>query len=253
MSRHFTERRKFIKDVASLGLFYPLSTIKHKPGRAEKKLTVVCVGGHPDDPESGCGGTLSLYAQAGHSVSIVYLTRGEAGIQGKNYQEAAAIRTKESEAACKIIGATPYFLGQTDGSTHFDKEAIKNLHELLQKIKPDILFTHWPIDTHPDHQVASLLSYQCWLRMKKSFPIYYFEVDSGFQTMHFSPTDYIDITPVAEQKKRALYQHTSQNPDDIYLNHHLIMQRFRGREINAGEAEAFVRLDAYAHEIKDNS
>ena len=23
---------------------------------------IVCVGGHPDDPESGCGGTLARYA-----------------------------------------------------------------------------------------------------------------------------------------------------------------------------------------------
>jgi LmbE family N-acetylglucosaminyl deacetylase len=41
---------------------------------------IVCVGGHPDDPESGCGGTLARYAALGASVTIVYLTRGEAGI-----------------------------------------------------------------------------------------------------------------------------------------------------------------------------
>ena len=45
---------------------------------------MVCVGAHPDDPESGCGGTLARYAAAGHRVTVLYLTRGEAGIAGQS-------------------------------------------------------------------------------------------------------------------------------------------------------------------------
>jgi hypothetical protein len=33
-------------------------------------LKVVCVGGHPDDPKSGCSGMLARYVEAGHRVSI---------------------------------------------------------------------------------------------------------------------------------------------------------------------------------------
>ena len=44
---------------------------------SSRKLNIVCVGGHPDDPESGCGGALALYAGAGHAVTVIYLTRGE--------------------------------------------------------------------------------------------------------------------------------------------------------------------------------
>src|SRR5690348_13200664 len=62
-----------------------------------KKVRVVVVGGHPDDPESGCGGTIARYTDLGHEVTILYLTRGEAGIRGKTHDEAAAIRTAESE------------------------------------------------------------------------------------------------------------------------------------------------------------
>ena len=240
------KRRVFLKQAATLGSLLPFSNSSFAgPGMAQQaNHNIVCVGGHPDDPESGCGGTLLLYAKAGYKVSIVYLTRGEAGIDGKNHDEAAQIRTKESEKACSIIGAQPYFAGQIDGSTRFDIPAIRVMQELLTKLKPDILFAHWPIDSHPDHQVASLLSIQSWLRMKKSFAIYFFEVDSGSQTMNFNPTHFVDITPVEVQKKQALYSHTSQDPDGIYLNHHLIMQQFRGREIGVNHAEAFMRFDA---------
>src|SRR4051812_43630272 len=69
------------------------------------KLKVVVVGGHPDDPESGCGGTMARCADLGHEVVALYLTRGEAGIEGKSHQEAAAIRTAECHEACKILKA----------------------------------------------------------------------------------------------------------------------------------------------------
>ena len=85
--------------------------------RGAKPLKVVCVGAHPDDPESGCAGTLARYAAEGHKVTVVYLTRGERGISGKSLDEAARIRTAEAEAACKMLGATPRFVGQIDGDT----------------------------------------------------------------------------------------------------------------------------------------
>src|SRR5262249_50907594 len=66
------------------------------------KLNVVCVGGHPDDPETGCGATLARYSARGHNVTIIYLTRGEAGIKGKTHEEAARIRTEEASKACRI-------------------------------------------------------------------------------------------------------------------------------------------------------
>lgn len=240
-----TKRRAFIKHASILGMLSPLHRGSAERKQPARKLQVVCVGAHPDDPESGCGGVLCLYAKAGHDVHIVYLTKGEAGIAGKNNGEAARIRTAEAEAACKIIGAQPYFFGQVDGATYFDKAEIGKMQQLLATLKPDVLFTHWPVDSHPDHQVASLLCYQSWLRLGKAFPVYYFEVNSGEQTAQFMPTEYVDITPIAAQKKEALYKHQSQGPDEIYFKHHYIMQQFRGRETGVAEAEAFVRLDAY--------
>lgn len=66
------------------------------------KLKVIAFGAHPDDPETGCGGTMALFANQGHEVISAYLTRGEAGISGKSHAEAAKIRTAEALSACKI-------------------------------------------------------------------------------------------------------------------------------------------------------
>src|SRR5947207_6943637 len=94
------------------------------------RLSVVCVGGHPDDPESGCGGTLARYSALGHTVTIIYLTRGEAGIQGKSHDEAAAIRSAECEASCKILGAKAVFAGQIDGATVVDRNSADSLSRM---------------------------------------------------------------------------------------------------------------------------
>ena len=96
-----------------------------------RKLKVVCVGGHPDDPESGCAGTLARHAELGHAVTIIYLTRGEGGIAGKSNDEAASIRSAECEAACKIIGAQPVFAGQIDGSSEFNKARVEEMKRLI--------------------------------------------------------------------------------------------------------------------------
>jgi len=207
-----------------------------------RRLKVVCVGGHPDDPESGCGGTLARYSAAGHAVTVVYLTRGEAGIRGKSHEEAAAIRSAEGEAACKILGAQPVFAGQVDGATVLDAKAAQALGRMIGGIAPDVLLTHWPIDSHFDHQVASILAYRAWLAGGQRAELFYFEVNQGEQTMGFRPTDYVDITSVREKKKAALFAHKSQDGESIYSRHHRPMEEFRGREAGCPAAEAFVRL-----------
>jgi LmbE family N-acetylglucosaminyl deacetylase len=209
-----------------------------KPG----SLKVVCVGGHPDDPESGCGGTLALYASQGHRVTIVYLTRGERGIEGKSESEAATIRTAEAEAACDILGAKAVFAGQIDGGTELTRARVEAMRKILDAEAPDVVFTHWPIDTHMDHQVASFLTMRAYVAKSRSFPLYFFEVNAGAQTMGFTPTHYVDITAVREKKKSALFAHKSQQGEAIYRDHHEIMESFRGREVRAAAAEAFVLL-----------
>src|SRR5471030_620245 len=153
MSSTLHTRRQFVKSTsAGLGLLTLPGLLMAKTSAAETKKKIVCVGGHPDDPESGCGGTLAKLANLGHQVVIIYLTTGEAGITGKSNIEAASIRKQEAINACKILNARPVFAGQIDGDTVVNRSAFQHLRELISNEKPDIVFTHWPVDSHPDHQ-----------------------------------------------------------------------------------------------------
>jgi LmbE family N-acetylglucosaminyl deacetylase len=205
------------------------------------KLRIIVAGAHPDDPESGCGGTMALFASKGYEVVSAYLTRGEAGISGKSHEEAARIRTDEALKACKILNARAEFLGQIDGSTEITKDRYSEMFNFLERENPAIVFTHWPIDSHRDHRICSILVYDAWISLGKKFALYYYEVESGFQTQNFFPSEYIDIGPAITQKTAACMAHASQNPEDWYVNIHRRMEQFRGMEFNCGYAEAFVR------------
>src|SRR5687768_11333767 len=232
MKRSAFSRRQFVhRSLGGLSLLAIPTGLRASSHEPFKKMKIVCVGGHPDDPESGCGGTLAKFTASSHDVSIIYLTRGEAGIAGKSHEQAAVIRSKEAVAACNILKAKPVFAGQVDGDTIMNNEWVMKMQQLIATEKPDIVFTHWPIDSHKDHQVASLLTIQTWMRSTEKFDLYFFEACAGEQTMTFHPTDYIDISDVQEQKRKALFCHISQDPDGIYSCGHASMEDFRGREM----------------------
>jgi len=110
--KQFTRRailEKTALAAASAGSGLPLlsSEASSEPSSMSRTLKIIVSGGHPDDPESGCGGTIGLYSDLEHDVAMLYLTRGEAGIQGKSARETAAIRTAECQKACAILRARP--------------------------------------------------------------------------------------------------------------------------------------------------
>jgi LmbE family N-acetylglucosaminyl deacetylase len=102
----------------------PLAAAGSPAGRI---LKVVCVGAHPDDPESGCGRTLARYAELGHEVVVIYMTRGERGIRDTAADEAGRIRTREAEMACKLLKAKPVFFGLIDAATELTRTNVEGM------------------------------------------------------------------------------------------------------------------------------
>lgn len=239
-------RRTIVKSIglaASTSLF-GLSAMPHNLNEeiiAKNKLKIVVVGAHPDDPETMCGGTMALFTNTGHEVVSAYLTRGETGIKGLSNDETAKIRTKESINACQILNTRPEFIGQINGSCEITEIRYKEMHQFLKKEDPDVVITHWPIDTHRDHRICSNLVFDAWLHLDHKFNLYYGEVMTGIQSQIFLPTEYVNISSVIKQKHDACYCHKSQNIEDEYPTYHGRMEIFRGMEFSCEFAEAFVK------------
>lgn len=203
-----------------------------------RRLKIAVTGGHPGDPECGCGGAIARYTDAGHEVAVLYLNRGEGYCHGYDPKQCGPVRTAEARKACQILKARPAFLGQSDGQAVVDNAHYDEVRKWFDAEKPDVIFAQWPIDNHRDHRALSMLVLDAWLASGKTSAFYYYEVTDD--TMMFTPSEYVDISKVEERRRAACYAHVSQVPDKWYPRQ-VELTRMRGRESGYGQAEAFLR------------
>jgi N-acetylglucosamine malate deacetylase 1 len=205
----------------------------------QKKLRIVVTGGHPGDPECGCGGSIARYTDEGHEAILLYLNRGE-GYCGQNeLKDCARIRTAEAEKACAILKARPVFARQFDGKAIVDPQHYDEFSQLLMEQKPDAVFTHWPMDAHRDHRAIAALVLDTWLSSKKKFALYYYEVAED--TLRFSATNFVDTSAVASRHHAACYAHASQQPDK-WFPLQMEIARYHGLQNGCAQAEAFFQV-----------
>ena len=205
---------------------------------APRKLKIVVAGGHPGDPECGCGGTIARYTDAGHAVVLLYLNRGEP--DAPTHWGVTGVRVAEAQKACELLKARPVFAHQIDGHAIVDSAHYAEFRELLEQERPDVVFTHWPIDNHADHRAMSNLVYDAWFKGGKRFALYYYEVSSGEDTVQFAPTHYVDITATESRKRQACFAHASQRPEKFYALQETIT-KMRGLESGHAHAEGYIR------------
>jgi len=199
----------------------------------KRKYKIVVTGGHPGDPEYAAGGTIARLTSAGHDVTLLYLNDGA-------WETSADIRIAEAKRACEILKARPAYANQKNGHAIVDNDHYQSFQKILEVESPDAVFTHWPIDNHPDHRAIANLTFESWKQLKHRFALYYFEVSDGEDTVQFpAPTHYVDITAVADIKKSACYAHASQTPDFYYPLQDTVAT-FRGFQAATKKAEAFI-------------
>src|SRR5215218_10007751 len=93
-----SRRRYLAQSGVVAGVAVPLGSAVAAAAPSPRSLKVLVIGAHPGDPEAGCGGTMARYADAGHDVVALYLTRGEGGVTGKSAADAADLRSAEARA-----------------------------------------------------------------------------------------------------------------------------------------------------------
>ncbi len=182
-------------------------------------MNVLAIGAHGDDLEEFCGGTLALYAQAGHHVVMAVVTDGRGRPKGDPAQ-ISAIRKAEAQSSADLIGAELAWLAIPDGDLMVDEPSRHQFIELIRSSNPDVIITHPPDDYHPDHtatcrlvmdaaQVARTSNYRSTLPpVRKPLPVAFMDAENG---INFLPEEYVDITSVWETKVKMLLQHRSQH------------------------------------------
>ena len=120
-----------------------------------------------------------MFADQGHNVVALSLTGGPPPPDADPKVRSVRKRLDDIKAA-EILKIRLECLNYSGGNMEqfrygtaceISPQRYKEFTELLlDKHKPDIVFTHWPIDVHMDHRAASLLTYTAWLHGGEKFP-----------------------------------------------------------------------------------
>jgi N-acetylglucosamine malate deacetylase 1 len=214
----------------------------------KKKLKVVFVGAHTDDWII-CGGTLARYTALGHEVLLISFTPGDsvsmADVAHMSVEELAAARRDQAVKGAKILGARIVFFGQQDLRMHVDPTSYQECNKILWAEEPDVVFTMWALEFHPDHRAAGNLAYNAWLQSGMKFAFHFCETPVGteMQPQQFVPNHYVDVGSVETPKRESFlaqrFIKDSWAESDLWW-------KFRGMEYGCKYAEAFVRVNTVA-------
>ena len=196
-------------------------------------LNIMAIGAHPDDIEIFMYGFMAAAKSRGDAVHLVVATDGAAG--GPNPGPAlAAQRADETSRGLALLG-TPHLLNLPDGGLATAPDAQYKITSCISSIAPDLILTHGPEDYHPDHRaLSSYVNNAAGFRC----PILYADTLMG---VGFTPDYYVDITPYAADKTKAIMAHDSQYPER-FAEAARIMNRYRAAQCNAPDghyAEAY--------------
>jgi LmbE family N-acetylglucosaminyl deacetylase len=197
-------------------------------------MNILAIGPHPDDIEIGCAGTLIKYAQRGHNIFFLLMTKGEMGGDPE-------ARYQEQIKAADIIGAKDIFWGGFKDTELLDEgnKIIHVIEDYIKKIQPDFIFVNLFDDTHQDHRTVnrSVLSAARYVKN-----VMFYEVPT---TNNFTPNVFVDIGSVLDRKLESLEAHASQMMKTNIQNLSIIdiarsTALFRGVQGRVALAEGFV-------------
>ncbi|MBX9622256.1 MAG: PIG-L family deacetylase [Gemmataceae bacterium] len=118
--------------------------------------TALAVLAHPDDAEFLCAGTLArLGNEHGWSIHLASMTAGDCGSAEYGPDELSRLRRAEGAAAAAAVGGHYHCVGELDLRVVYDARTVEQVTRLLNKVRPQVVFTHSPDDYHMDHEQTS--------------------------------------------------------------------------------------------------
>jgi LmbE family N-acetylglucosaminyl deacetylase len=219
-------------------------------------MKYLCLAPHCDDETLGCGGALARAVQHGHHVTVAVLTGPGPGLHP--VFPAATFDTVRAEAqrAMAVLGVQTLLFGELPAAMVADvpkHERNRAVHELVERVRPDVLFVPHPADLHDDHREVFAAASVAWRPVTEAGrgiqDIYAYEVlsetgwNAGGIEPSFVPNVWLDIGDHLDAKLRALACYQSQLrpfPDARSVEAVTHLARYRGAQMGLSAAEAFV-------------
>lgn len=188
---------------------------------------ILVVSPHPDDESIGCGGLLSLYR--GH-CDVLLATDGYR--EDLDNRDISDLRVREFEKATDYLGVNNRIL------LHIPEGKIKG--STLQFMKVDFKGYRYVCvpnryESHKDHADLYKVVKQVLKKQGASAELLEYEVWTTIR----HPNIKLDISAVAEEKKKAILLHESQIKDLDYVGMILGLNAYRGKGHGCEYAEDY--------------
>ena len=171
-------------------------------------MNVLAIGAHFDDVEIGCGGAMLKYKNRGHDTHLVVVTDSEYTNHDGRLIRSGANALYEGTRSAKMMGVTSFItMGLPSKQVKADYVLIEGLNSVMDKLKPDVIFTHWHGDIHEDHYEIARAS----LVAARHYPTVLMYRSNWYHTnLDFSGRLHLDITSVIEDKAELMRLHETE-------------------------------------------
>ena len=213
--------------------------------------TILAIGGHIGDAELTAGGVMAANAVDGGKNYTLALTAGERGNPPHlSVQEYRKQKIAEACAFAKMVNGESFVLEYADGELPNNEEVRYQVANIIRKVKPDVILTHWHSSMHKDHNnthlivpdaqfLASVVECDKIEGARHYAPVYFCE--NWEDDMDFRPSFYVDFTKGYDLWCEALKtQWFVMNSKDFkYYDYYTSLARCRGALNKTMYAEAF--------------
>jgi 4-oxalomesaconate hydratase len=225
---------------------------------------MLVIGAHAADFVWRSGGAIAVTTANGGAANVIALSYGERGESGELWKEEGQtvehvkeVRHGEAQRAAAALGAEFECLDLGDYPLEIDTEALMLISDRIREFAPDVLITHTDTDPfNPDHPVAfAAVSRARGLAAGAG-------VSSAFATVtppalflfephqpelcNFTPTTFLDITPVMDKKVAAMSEMNAQKYLQSYYTERADHRGNHARRSSGNaeirQAEAFARV-----------
>ena len=225
---------------------------------------LLVIGAHSADFVWRAGGAIAVCTAAGGEAQVIALSYGERGESGELWkapdqtvENVKRVRHAEAEAAAGHLGASLRALDLGDYPLQIDADALLQVADAIREFAPDVLITHTDTDPfNPDHPVAFAAvdrarSLAAGAGVPSAFgtirpPEFFLFEPHQPELCNFTPTTFVDITAVIDQKVAAMGEMHAQAYLQTYYreraDHRGNHARRASGDQSIRQAEAFQRV-----------
>lgn len=216
------------------------------------KLNILAVGGHIGDMELTAGMALAKHALEGAHIVTLALTAGEKGVPaGRDIADYRKQKVQEAQTFAGMLKGEAIVFDYPDGELPDNDEVRFQVCDVIRKVKPDILITHFKSAMHKDHNNTHKIVNDA--RFYASLPGFlrenpphfagrFYYAENWEDAVDFKPYLFVDTTEGYELWKKAIAAHwfVTGSTSFPYMEYYDHLSRVRGIEARKGRAECFM-------------